>query len=315
MPSVAKPCTDGPSMTTCLHPRRLRLLGPCCRWRCTSTRRTRRRCSDIAERTATPPALPRADPARAESAGLVQSKRGVGGGYVLARGPGRHPPRPRSSRRSTGRSRLGDFGEPHQDGACDHEGQCVLLAIWKIGRRADAATCSRRFTLAESRMARHAVAAAASPPWPEARLQDGLGYVRAGRRAARVSSSGSGDGRTTARWLSEMTDGECRPRAGTAAATTSRDGSAVRAVADHGWPMQRRGGPGSGACVRISRRHSRARRASRRGRSSDSTCAGARAGLAVDHDGHPHRIAMIPTDRSVDDAVRRLARWPHTSVR
>ena len=26
---------------------------------------------------------------------------------------------------------LGDFGEPHQDGACDHEGQCVLLSIWK----------------------------------------------------------------------------------------------------------------------------------------------------------------------------------------
>ena len=25
---------------------------------------------------------------------------------------------------------LGDFGEPHQDGSCDHEGQCVLLAIW-----------------------------------------------------------------------------------------------------------------------------------------------------------------------------------------
>jgi Rrf2 family iron-sulfur cluster assembly transcriptional regulator len=24
----------------------------------------------------------------------------------------------------------GDFGEPHQDGACDHEGQCVLLAVW-----------------------------------------------------------------------------------------------------------------------------------------------------------------------------------------
>ena len=24
----------------------------------------------------------------------------------------------------------GDFGEPHTDGACDHEGQCVLLAIW-----------------------------------------------------------------------------------------------------------------------------------------------------------------------------------------
>jgi Rrf2 family iron-sulfur cluster assembly transcriptional regulator len=24
----------------------------------------------------------------------------------------------------------GDFGEPHADGACDHEGQCVLLAVW-----------------------------------------------------------------------------------------------------------------------------------------------------------------------------------------
>jgi Rrf2 family iron-sulfur cluster assembly transcriptional regulator len=25
---------------------------------------------------------------------------------------------------------LGDFGLPHQDGACDHEGQCVLLDLW-----------------------------------------------------------------------------------------------------------------------------------------------------------------------------------------
>ena len=29
-----------------------------------------------------------------------------------------------------GRIRAGDFGEPHSGGACDHEGQCVLLAIW-----------------------------------------------------------------------------------------------------------------------------------------------------------------------------------------
>ena len=27
---------------------------------------------------------------------------------------------------------LGDFGEPHQDGSCDHEGQCVLYAVWKL---------------------------------------------------------------------------------------------------------------------------------------------------------------------------------------
>ena len=25
---------------------------------------------------------------------------------------------------------IGDFGLPHQNGACDHEGQCVLLAVW-----------------------------------------------------------------------------------------------------------------------------------------------------------------------------------------
>ena len=25
---------------------------------------------------------------------------------------------------------VGDFGLPHQDGACDHEGQCVLLDVW-----------------------------------------------------------------------------------------------------------------------------------------------------------------------------------------
>ena len=26
-------------------------------------------------------------------------------------------------------------GEPHQNGACDHEGQCVLLAVWaEVGR-------------------------------------------------------------------------------------------------------------------------------------------------------------------------------------
>ena len=25
---------------------------------------------------------------------------------------------------------VGDFTDPHTDGACDHEGQCVLLSIW-----------------------------------------------------------------------------------------------------------------------------------------------------------------------------------------
>ena len=25
---------------------------------------------------------------------------------------------------------LGTFGQPHKDGACDHDGQCVLLSVW-----------------------------------------------------------------------------------------------------------------------------------------------------------------------------------------
>ena len=64
-----------------------------------------------------------------KGAGLVRSKRGVGGGYVLARTP-------TEIRLSDivsavdGPITLGDFDQPHQDGACDHEGQCVLLAVW-----------------------------------------------------------------------------------------------------------------------------------------------------------------------------------------
>ena len=55
---------------------------------------------------------------------------------------------------------LGDFGEPHQNGACDHEGQCVLLAIWK-----ESADVMRRhldgFTLASI-----AAVANGEAPWP-----------------------------------------------------------------------------------------------------------------------------------------------------
>ena len=24
----------------------------------------------------------------------------------------------------------GDFGRPHENGACEHEGQCILLTVW-----------------------------------------------------------------------------------------------------------------------------------------------------------------------------------------
>jgi len=64
-----------------------------------------------------------------KGAGLVRSKRGVGGGYVLAREPELISLADIVSA-VDGPIVAGDFGEPHKDGACDHEGQCVLLAIW-----------------------------------------------------------------------------------------------------------------------------------------------------------------------------------------
>jgi Rrf2 family iron-sulfur cluster assembly transcriptional regulator len=84
---------------------------------------------DIAERTGLPQPYLEQILLALKGAGLVRSKRGVGGGYVLAREPS-------DIRLSDivsavdGPIVAGDFGEPHTDGACDHEGQCVLLAIW-----------------------------------------------------------------------------------------------------------------------------------------------------------------------------------------
>lgn len=64
-----------------------------------------------------------------KGAGLVRSKRGVGGGYILAKDPADITVGMIVSA-VDGPISLGDFGQPHQDGACDHEGHCVLLAIW-----------------------------------------------------------------------------------------------------------------------------------------------------------------------------------------
>jgi Rrf2 family iron-sulfur cluster assembly transcriptional regulator len=85
---------------------------------------------DIAERTGLPQPYLEQILLALKGAGVVRSKRGVGGGYVLARPPDQI----RLSEILSavdGPITLGDFGEPHQNGACDHEGQCVLLAIWK----------------------------------------------------------------------------------------------------------------------------------------------------------------------------------------
>jgi Rrf2 family protein len=114
---------------------------------------------DIAERTGLPQPYLEQILLALKGAGLVRSKRGVGGGYILARAPA-------DIRLSDvvsavdGPITLGDFGEPHQDGACDHEGQCVLLAIWhvvgeQIQRHLDG------YTLADV-----AAAARGELPWP-----------------------------------------------------------------------------------------------------------------------------------------------------
>ncbi len=59
----------------------------------------------------------------------MRSKRGVGGGYVLARSP-EEITLAQVVSAVDGPIVAGDFGEPHTGGACDHEGQCILLAVW-----------------------------------------------------------------------------------------------------------------------------------------------------------------------------------------
>jgi Rrf2 family protein len=86
---------------------------------------------DIAERTGLPQPYLEQILLALKGSGLVKSKRGVGGGYVLSR--------PADEIRLSdivsavdGPITVGDFGEPHANGACSHEGQCVLLSVWSI---------------------------------------------------------------------------------------------------------------------------------------------------------------------------------------
>ena len=90
---------------------------------------------DIAERTGLPQPYLEQILLALKGAGLVRSKRGVGGGYILARSPGDITLAQIVSA-VEGPIVAGDFGEPHQNGACDHEGQCVLLSVWaEVGER------------------------------------------------------------------------------------------------------------------------------------------------------------------------------------
>ncbi len=115
---------------------------------------------DIAERTALPQPYLEQILLALKGAGLVRSKRGVGGGYVLARPPSEITLSEIVSA-VDGPIVAGDFGEPHQDGACDHEGQCVLLAVW-----ADVGEHMRK-VLGAVTLANIAEIARGEAPWPE----------------------------------------------------------------------------------------------------------------------------------------------------
>ncbi|HTW99148.1 MAG TPA: Rrf2 family transcriptional regulator, partial [Acidimicrobiales bacterium] len=84
---------------------------------------------DIAERTGLPQPYLEQILLALKGAGLVRSKRGVGGGYVLARDASEITLGQIVSA-VDGPIVVGDFGPPHENGACDHEGQCALLAVW-----------------------------------------------------------------------------------------------------------------------------------------------------------------------------------------
>jgi len=115
---------------------------------------------DVAERTGLPQPYLEQILLALKGAGLVRSKRGVGGGYVLAR-----PPEQITLGQIVaavdGPIQAGDFGEPHQNGACDHEGQCVLLTVWsEVGEHMRRHLDS--FTLAD--MVSRARGSAPAPP-------------------------------------------------------------------------------------------------------------------------------------------------------
>lgn len=114
---------------------------------------------DIAARTGLPQPYLEQILLALKGAGLVRSKRGVGGGYVLARSPDDITLGDIVSA-VDGPITLGDFGEPHTGGACDHEGQCVLLAVW-----ADVAEHMRRH-LDGLHLADLARMANGEQPWP-----------------------------------------------------------------------------------------------------------------------------------------------------
>jgi Rrf2 family iron-sulfur cluster assembly transcriptional regulator len=143
---------------------------------------------DIAERTGIPQPYLEQILLALKGAGLVRSKRGVGGGYVLARPP-------EEIRLSEvlaavdGPISLGDFGDPHQDGSCDHEGQCVPVRDLEARRRPHAPAARRLHRSRRSRRSLRAGSVAradpARPLSPSRRLVHGMVTGRGARQRQR----------------------------------------------------------------------------------------------------------------------------------
>lgn len=115
---------------------------------------------DIADRTSLPQPYLEQILLALKGAGIVRSKRGVGGGYVLSR-PADEITLASIVSAVDGPIAVGDFGEPHQNGACDHEGQCVLLAVWaNVGDQV-------RSLLEAQTLADIAAIARGEAPWPD----------------------------------------------------------------------------------------------------------------------------------------------------
>jgi Rrf2 family iron-sulfur cluster assembly transcriptional regulator len=84
---------------------------------------------DIADRTGLPQPYLEQILLNLKGAGIVTSKRGVGGGYILSK-PASEITLADIVAAVDGPIVAGSFGAPHEDGACDHEGQCALLEVW-----------------------------------------------------------------------------------------------------------------------------------------------------------------------------------------
>ncbi len=145
---------------------------------------------DIAERTGLPQPYLEQILLALKGAGLVRSKRGVGGGYVLAREPADITLAQVVSA-VDGPIVAGDFGEPHENGACDHEGQCVLLAVW-----AEVGTTMREhlqsFTLADMVRRARGTRSETPPPAPGPTFDDDRGQGGAALEGMLGSLAGPG---------------------------------------------------------------------------------------------------------------------------